>query len=108
MHSDVSASPPSAWLSSPTAASTDVVNGEQNKIFLNVENQSDRNITITSVAGSFHHPESNKLVKNVRTLCILLCMRSRVLELWQTTALAYNVLLIEGAKIQLPYAFYSE
>ena len=42
------------------------MNGERNKMTLNVENQSDRNITITSIAGSFHHPESNKLVKNVR------------------------------------------
>ncbi|EPT01344.1 hypothetical protein FOMPIDRAFT_1023270 [Fomitopsis schrenkii] len=66
-----------------------VVNGERNKIILSVENQSDRNITIKSIAGSFHHPESNKLVKN-------------------TSALAYDVLLIEKAKIQLPYAFYSE
>ncbi|KZT73099.1 hypothetical protein DAEQUDRAFT_636847, partial [Daedalea quercina L-15889] len=66
-----------------------VVNGERNKIFLNIENQSDRNITIKSIAGSFHHPESNNLVKN-------------------TTALAYDVLLLEGAKMQLPYAFYSE
>ena len=50
-------------------------------MFLNVENQSDRNITITSIAGSFHHPESNKLVKNVRGVCIrLLRTRSRICD----------------------------
>ncbi|KZT07697.1 uncharacterized protein LAESUDRAFT_724688 [Laetiporus sulphureus 93-53] len=66
-----------------------VVNGERNKIFLNVENLSDRNVTITSIAGSFHNSITNALVKN-------------------TSALAYDVLLLDGAKMQLPYAFYSE
>ncbi|GBE88247.1 hypothetical protein SCP_1300620 [Sparassis crispa] len=66
-----------------------VVNGERNKIFINIENLSDRNVTIKSVAGSFHNPDSNSLVKN-------------------TSALAYDVALLEGSKIQLPYQFYSE
>ncbi|KAL6302453.1 hypothetical protein BKA93DRAFT_818437 [Sparassis latifolia] len=44
-----------------------VVNGERNKIFINIENLSDRNVTIKSVAGSFHNPDSNSLVKNVST-----------------------------------------
>ncbi|KAH9940989.1 hypothetical protein B0H21DRAFT_570609 [Amylocystis lapponica] len=66
-----------------------VVNGERNKLFLTVENNSDRNITITNIAGSFHHPDSNALVKN-------------------TSALAYGTVLLEGAKLQLPYTFYSE
>ncbi|KAH9838362.1 uncharacterized protein C8Q71DRAFT_704888 [Rhodofomes roseus] len=66
-----------------------VVNGERNKLLLNVENQSDLNITIKSVGGSFHYADSNKLIKNA-------------------SALAYDVLLLEGAKMQLPYTFYSE
>jgi len=66
-----------------------IMNGEQNKIFLTVENHSDLNVTIKSVAGSFHNPDTNALVKN-------------------TTALAYDVLLLEGAKMQIPYTFYSE
>ncbi|THG95232.1 hypothetical protein EW026_g6385 [Hermanssonia centrifuga] len=66
-----------------------VVNGEKNNVFLAVENKSDRNITLQSIAGSIHHPETNALVKN-------------------TTALTYKVPLLGGAKIQLPYSFYSE
>ncbi|KAI0360081.1 hypothetical protein OH77DRAFT_1394594 [Trametes cingulata] len=66
-----------------------VVNGERNKIFVAVENKSDRNVTLKNIAGSFHHPESNKLVKN-------------------TTALNYGIPLLEGASMQLPYLFYSE
>ncbi|PCH42310.1 hypothetical protein WOLCODRAFT_137837 [Wolfiporia cocos MD-104 SS10] len=66
-----------------------VVNGERNAVFVTVENLSDRNITIKSVAGSFHHPETNALVKN-------------------TTSLAYNVPVLAGMKTQLPYGFYSE
>ncbi|OCH95447.1 hypothetical protein OBBRIDRAFT_788333 [Obba rivulosa] len=66
-----------------------IVNGEKNKIFLTVENQSGRNVTLKSIAGSFHHPESNALVKN-------------------TSALAYNIPLLEGAKLQLPYMFHSD
>ncbi|KAI0768112.1 hypothetical protein BD413DRAFT_614768 [Trametes elegans] len=66
-----------------------VVNGEQNKIFVAIENKSGRNITLKNIAGSFHHPESNKLVKN-------------------TSALSYGIPLLEGATLQLPYAFHSE
>ncbi|KAI0925902.1 hypothetical protein AcW1_008213 [Taiwanofungus camphoratus] len=66
-----------------------VVNGERNTILLTVENQSDLNITIKSVAGSFHHPETNALVKN-------------------TSALAYNIPLLGGARMQVPYSFHSE
>ncbi|KAH9856518.1 hypothetical protein C2E23DRAFT_881869 [Lenzites betulinus] len=66
-----------------------VVNGESNKIFIAIENKSDRNVTLKNIAGSFHHPESNRLVKN-------------------TSALSYGVPLLEGASMQLPYAFYSE
>ncbi|KAI0329075.1 hypothetical protein GY45DRAFT_1325471 [Cubamyces sp. BRFM 1775] len=66
-----------------------VVNGERNKIFLAIENKSDRNVTLKNIAGSFHHPETNKLVKN-------------------TTALNYGIPLLEGASMQLPYMFHSE
>lgn len=66
-----------------------VVNGEKNKISLTVENKSDRNVTLVNVAGSFHHPETNALVKNV-------------------SALAYGIQLLEGTKLQLPYTFHSE
>ncbi|CAL1716794.1 unnamed protein product [Somion occarium] len=66
-----------------------VVNGESNKIFLTIENKSGRNVTLENIAGSFHHPETNKLIKNI-------------------TALSYNLPLLEGAKLQLPYQFYSE
>lgn len=43
-----------------------VVNGEKNKISLSVENKSQRNVTLTSVAGSFHNPDTNVVIKNVR------------------------------------------
>jgi len=66
-----------------------VVNGEQNKIFVSVENKSDRNITLKSISGSFHNPETDALVKNASTL-------------------QYGIQLLEGTKLQLPYSFYSE
>ncbi|OBZ72726.1 Increased recombination centers protein 22 [Grifola frondosa] len=66
-----------------------VVNGESNRIYLTVENKSDRNVTLVNIAGAFHHPETNALVKN-------------------TSALTYNLPLLEGASLQLPYMFYSE
>ncbi|KAG2157945.1 uncharacterized protein EDB93DRAFT_1246441 [Suillus bovinus] len=66
-----------------------VVNGERNQIFLLVENKSDRNVTLQSVAGSFHHPETGTLIKN-------------------TSSLAYGIPLLEGSKLQIPYSFYSE
>lgn len=44
---------------------TDVVNGERNQIFLAVENKSERNVTLQSVGGSFHHPDTGAIVKNV-------------------------------------------
>ncbi|KAF8867867.1 hypothetical protein BD779DRAFT_1615720 [Infundibulicybe gibba] len=45
-----------------------VVNGEKNSLTLSVENKSDRNVTLDSVSGSVHHPETNALVKNLTTL----------------------------------------
>ena len=46
-------------------ACSEVVNGERNRIIVMIENQSDRNVTLKNIAGSFHHPETNALVKNV-------------------------------------------
>lgn len=66
-----------------------VVNGERNQIFLVVENRSDKNITLQSVAGSFHHPDTGTLIKN-------------------TSSLTYGLPLLEGTKLQIPYSFYSE
>ncbi|KAF8920199.1 hypothetical protein CPB85DRAFT_616851 [Mucidula mucida] len=66
-----------------------VVNGEKNLLLLNIENKSDKNVTLLSMAGSIHHAESNALIKNL------------------TTA-PYGITLIEGLKLQLPYTFYSE
>ncbi|KAG1773532.1 hypothetical protein EDD22DRAFT_767304, partial [Suillus occidentalis] len=66
-----------------------VVNGERNQIFLVVENKSDKNVTLQSVAGSFHHPETGTLIKN-------------------TSSLTYGFPLLEGSKLQIPYSFYSE
>jgi len=66
-----------------------VVNGEPNKITLLIENKSEQNVTLMNVAGSFHDPETNALVKN-------------------TTSLSYGVFLLEGTKLQIQYTFHSE
>jgi len=66
-----------------------VVNGERNSISLTVENKSDKNVTLINVAGSFHNPDTNDLIKNV-------------------SALPYGIRLIEGTKTQLPFKFHSE
>ncbi|KAK7690619.1 hypothetical protein QCA50_005718 [Cerrena zonata] len=66
-----------------------VVNGEANRVWVSIENKSNRNVTLQAIAGSFHDTESNKVVKN-------------------TTALSYSLPLLEGAKLKLPYQFYSE
>lgn len=66
-----------------------VVNGEGNKLIVNIENKSGRNVTLDKIAGSFHHPESNALVKN-------------------TTSQSYNLPLMQSIKLALPYTFHSE
>jgi len=66
-----------------------VVNGEKNKVSLAVENKSNRNVTLASVAGSFHNPDTNDVIKNV-------------------SALQYGIRSIEGTKMQIQYTFYSE
>ncbi|KAG8859354.1 hypothetical protein FRB96_004569 [Tulasnella sp. 330] len=62
-----------------------VVNGEKNKMTLEIENKSPSNVTLKSAAGSIHDPDSGK-----------------------TTSLSYGVTLISGAKTVLPYNFNSE
>jgi hypothetical protein len=44
---------------------SEIKNGQQNKLLVGIENKSGKNITITSIAGSIHHPETGKLIKNV-------------------------------------------
>ncbi|KAH8117758.1 hypothetical protein DFH11DRAFT_1723786 [Phellopilus nigrolimitatus] len=66
-----------------------VVNGERNRLNLLVENKSDHNSTLISIAGSFHDVQTDALIKN-------------------TTALQYGLRLISGTKLQVPYQFHSE
>jgi len=66
-----------------------VVNGERNRIAVTVENKSERNVTLLSIAGSFHDADTNALIKNV-------------------SAAPYGIQLLEGTKLQLPYTFHSE
>jgi hypothetical protein len=47
---------------------TDVVNGEINKLFLTIENKTGKNVTLLSVAGEFHHPTTDQLIKAVCAL----------------------------------------
>jgi len=66
-----------------------VVNGERNTIGVVLENRLERNTTLLSIGGAVYKPETDILVKNL-------------------SALAYGVELMEGAKLQIPYSFYSE
>jgi len=66
-----------------------VVNGERNIINLFIENNTKQNVTLLSVAGSFHHPETDRLLKN-------------------TTATKFGVKLIESGKFPVQYPFYSQ
>jgi len=66
-----------------------VVNGERNVINLFVENNTKQNVTLLSVAGSFHQPETDRLLKN-------------------TTSSKLGVKLDEGNKIPVQYPFYSQ
>ena len=45
--------------------SLEVVNGEQNKINLLIENKSELNVTLLQIGGSFHDAISDALIKNV-------------------------------------------
>lgn len=88
-----------------------VVNGEKNTITLAVENKSGRNVTLTTVAGSFHDPETNNVIKNVRfpnPFSPPGILKDILLDCCQTTAFNYGVQLLEGTKLKIPYTFYSE
>ncbi|KAL0574244.1 Increased recombination centers protein 22 [Marasmius crinis-equi] len=66
-----------------------VVNGEKNAMTVLLENKTGKNITLLSIAGSIHNPETDKLVKNLTTL-------------------SYGIPLLPEVKLSLPYSFYSE
>ncbi|TEB34714.1 hypothetical protein FA13DRAFT_1729360 [Coprinellus micaceus] len=67
-----------------------IVNGQKNTITITLENKSNQNLTLLSVAGSLTHPDTNALVKNL-------------------TSIPFgNVLLAEKLKINIPYTFYSQ
>jgi len=66
-----------------------VVNGERNVINFDVENKSERNLTLISIAGSVLNADTNALIKNL-------------------TAQTFAVPLISGVKMRIPYMFYSE
>jgi len=66
-----------------------VVNGERNRINLLIENNSELNVTLVGISGSFRDAESNALVKNA-------------------SSASYGMPLLQGTKLQLPYIFHSE
>ncbi|KAL1739050.1 hypothetical protein HDZ31DRAFT_50015, partial [Schizophyllum fasciatum] len=66
-----------------------IVNGEKNLLVINVENKSDKNVTLLGISGSVNKPETGALVKNLTTF-------------------PYGVSLVESVGLRLPYEFYSE
>ncbi|KAK2460923.1 hypothetical protein APHAL10511_007393 [Amanita phalloides] len=66
-----------------------VVNGERNPMTIIIENKSERDVTLVNIAGSFHHPDTDALLKNL-------------------TALKVGVPLVSNVPIRLPYTFHSE
>ncbi|KAF9648969.1 hypothetical protein BDM02DRAFT_3155514 [Thelephora ganbajun] len=66
-----------------------VVNGERNIINLFIENNTKQKVSLLSIAGSFHHPETDRLLKNM-------------------TATKFGVKLQEGDKLPVQYPFYSQ
>ncbi|KAH9029840.1 hypothetical protein EDB85DRAFT_1965041 [Lactarius pseudohatsudake] len=66
-----------------------VVNGESNRLLLNIENRTWRNVTLLSVAGEFLHPATEKLIRAASNL-------------------TYGIDLPVSGRIQLPYNFHSE
>ncbi|KAI0249147.1 hypothetical protein BJV78DRAFT_1130009, partial [Lactifluus subvellereus] len=66
-----------------------VVNGENNKLLLNIENRTGRNVTLLSVAGEFLDPTTEQLIKAANNL-------------------TYGIYLPNTARIQLPFNFHSE
>lgn len=43
----------------------DIVNGERNQMWLNIENNLGKNVTLLTAAGEFRHPDSDKTLKAV-------------------------------------------
>ncbi|KAI0291908.1 hypothetical protein B0F90DRAFT_1774052 [Multifurca ochricompacta] len=66
-----------------------VVNGENNKLLLTIENRTGKNVTLLSVAGEFLNPGTEQLIKAANNL-------------------TYGIYLPALGRIQLPYNFYSE
>ncbi|KAI0316725.1 hypothetical protein OF83DRAFT_1024574, partial [Amylostereum chailletii] len=66
-----------------------IVNGENNRLNLNIENTSGKNVTLLSVAGGFFNTVGEGLIK-------------------ATSNLTYGIPLMNGAKVVLPYSFHSE
>jgi len=66
-----------------------VVNGERNVINLLVENHTKRNVTLLSVAGAFHHPETDRVLKNTPTV-------------------KFTAEVLEGTEVPIQYPFYSQ
>ena len=47
------------------SSNLEIVNGERNRINLLIENLSDLNVTLLSVAGSIHDAKTDAVIKNV-------------------------------------------
>lgn len=46
-------------------SASDVVNGQKNTLTITVEKVSDRDVTVTKIAGALLDPDTNVLIKNV-------------------------------------------
>jgi len=66
-----------------------VVNGEINKLFLNIENKTGKNVTLLYVAGEFLDPATEQLIKAANNV-------------------TFGVKLLDTMRTTLPYSFYSE
>lgn len=86
-------------------------------MWLNIENNLGKNVTLLTAAGEFRYPDSDKTLKTVcpvRTFSTLLpctLLGSVLIDshtLLQLSNLTYGINLMEGAKIRLPYSFHSE
>ncbi|VDB85489.1 unnamed protein product [Peniophora sp. CBMAI 1063] len=70
-----------------------VVNGEQNRMDLRIENSSGKNVTLLTIAGGFYGPQDN-LIKPASSA--------------RLRNLTYGLNLVDGIKLSLPYQFHSE
>ena len=55
---------------------TEIVNGEKNLLVINVDNKSDKYVTLLNIAGSVNKPDSGALIRNVSS-----CSSTRQLHL---------------------------